>query len=239
MSADLTEELGAKVDEVLSQTWNMRDGNVVPSQESVALEGGAVRLEGTVLYADLAQSSMLATEFQQRTAAKVIRSFLYCMCRLISEHGGTITAFDGDRVMGIFVGDLKNSRAATCALKMNYVVTKIIEPKVTNYFTSLDETQFEISHCVGVDTSSILAIRAGQRGANDLVWVGRAPNLAARLSEIREQGYRTYISDDVFQPMNQSAKYGGEPQQLMWENRAFKFIGESITVHRSGWTWRP
>lgn len=235
----LKDDLSNAVSNILSQSWDIRDGRVVPSTSNVALEGGAVKLDATVLYADLAQSSRLATDFQQRTAAKVIRTFLYCMCRLITEHSGTITSFDGDRIMGIFLDDSKNTNAATCALKMNYVTLKIIQPKVSDYFTSLKETGFNISHCVGVDTSTVLAVRAGQRGSNDLVWVGRAPNLAAKLSEIRESPYHSYITEDVFSRLNDSAKYGGINKQLMWEKRSFQYVGESTTIHRSNWHWAP
>lgn len=235
----LTDDLSNEVSNILSQGWNLRDGRIVPSTDNVALSGGAVKLDATILYADLAQSSKLATEFQQRTAAKVIRSFLYCICKLITAHDGTITSFDGDRVMGIFLSDSKNSNATTCALKANYVTLKIIQPKVNNYFTSLKETGFTISHCVGVDTSTVLAVRAGQRGSNDLVWVGRAPNLAAKLSDIRDSPYHSYITEDVFSRLNDSAKYGGANEKLMWEKRSFQYIGESTTVYRSSWWWKP
>jgi len=235
----LEDELSDQVSSILSQEWDMREGRGVPSTNDLAIAGGAVRLDATVLYADLAQSSKLATDFHQRTAARVIQSFLYCMCRLITGHEGKVTSFDGDRVMGIFLGESKNTSAAICALKMNHAILKIIKPKVINHFSSLRKAGFEISHCVGVDTSVILAVRAGQRGSNDLVWVGRAPNLAAKLSEIREGNYNSYITEDVFSKLNDSAKYGGESGKLMWERCSFQFIGESTTVYRSNWTWRP
>lgn len=235
----LKDNLAAEVSNILSQSWNVRDGRVVPSTDDVALAGGAVKLDATVLYADLSQSSKLTTDFQQRTAAKVIGSFLYCMCKLITQHGGVVTSFDGDRVMGIFLSNSKNTNAAKCALKMNYTVLKIINPKVTDYFTSFREAEFSISHCVGIDTSTVLAVRGGQRGSNDLVWGGRCPSLAAKLSEIRESPYHSYISEDVFSVLDESAKYGGNPRQLMWEQRSFRFAGESITVYRSSWWWEP
>ena len=239
MSSTLSEELAEKVSELLNQEWDMRDGNVVPSQDDVKLAGGAVRLEATVLYADLQQSSFLATEFQQRTAAKVIRIFLACMCRLISEYDGTVTAFDGDRVMGVFLGDSKNSHAATCALKMNHVIKNIIAPKVTEYFASLQETEFEISHCVGIDSGSILAVRAGQRGANDLVWIGRAPNLAAKLSEIRLGTFRSWISEDAFRRLNDSATFSDDnPPRNMWLPHTWEFAGQQINIFGSRWTWQ-
>ncbi len=235
----LVDALDQQVSSILSQSGLVVDGRSVPSTEDVGLAAGGTKLDATVLYADLSESSKLATEFHQKTAARVIRSFLYCMSRLIAEHQGTVTSFDGDRVMGVFIGDAKNTQAATCGLKMNYAVSKIIGPKVEAHFASLREEGFQISHCVGIDSSSVLAIRAGQRGSNDIVWVGRAPNLAAKLSELREDPFRTYISGEVFDVMNESAKFGGTPQQLMWRERSYQFVGEPITVHSSSWTWRP
>lgn len=233
----LKQDLTTKVSEILSQKWNTRDGRVVPSTEDVALAGGAVKLNATVLYADLSQSSKLATDFQQRTAAKVIRSFLYCMSNLITRHEGAITSFDGDRVMGVFLGKAKNSNAAQCALRMNYTMVKIVGPKLSDYFVSLRKSGFPVSHCVGIDTGSVLAIRAGQRGSNDLVWIGRAPNLAAKLSDIRENDFRTYVSADVFDTLNKKAKYSNSTGELMWQKRSFEFVGSSISVYRSSW-WR-
>lgn len=233
----LGDDLSREVSRIFSQSWNIRDGSVVPSTEDIALAGGAVKLDATFLYADLAQSSYLATDFQQRTAAKVMKAFLYCMAKIISENSGNIASFDGDRVMGVFIDDSKNTNAAKCALKMNYAMEKILEPKTQAHFTSLRETGFPISHCVGIDTSEILVVRAGQRGSNDLVWIGRAPNLAAKLSEIRENNYHSYISEEVFTRMNDSAKYGGDPKEMMWERRSVNFAGENTIVYRSSWQW--
>jgi adenylate cyclase len=182
VTLNLNEDFADKISKILTASWDVRDGQVVPDTDSVALLNGAVRLDATVLFADLAESSKLATDFHQYTAAKIIRIFIYCMCRLVTSHGGTVVSFDGDRIMGVFLGDSKNTQSAKCALKMNYVVTQMIEPAVQNYFASVRQAGFSISHCTGIDTGRILVVRAGQRGSNDLVWVGRAPNPGRQLS---------------------------------------------------------
>jgi adenylate cyclase len=140
--------------------------------------------------------------------------------------------------MGIFIGDRKNTNAATSALKIKYAVTNIIKPKAEAYFTSLSKTSWEIDHSVGVDTSSILAVRAGQRGSNDLIWVGRSPNLAAKLSEIRDPYYKSYISEDVYEALNDTAKKGGEKDQDMWTKCSYNWIGVSWIVYKSSWWWK-
>lgn len=235
----IKDDLATRVSQTFSQSWDIRDGRSVPNTEQVVLAGGGVRLDATVLYADLSQSSKLATDFNQRVAAKVIKAYLLCMCRLITDHDGSVTSFDGDRVMGIFIGESKNTNATKCALKMNYAVQKIIKPAVDNQFESIGKKSFSISHCVGVDTSQIMAVMAGQRGSNDIVWIGRAPNLAAKLSEIRNDPYRSYISGDVFSTINKSVKYSIEEKKLMWDERSYKFLGNAIPIYRSSWWWVP
>lgn len=146
----LASEIEAAVRTVVNSDWNTRNGTVVPGTDNIALKNGAVLLDAVYLYADLADSTRLARDFNVKVAAKVIRSFLDASCRVIRARGGTITSFDGDRVMAIFVGDTKNSNAAKCALQINYAVKKVIRPAVTARFSTIRESGFVVSHCVGV-----------------------------------------------------------------------------------------
>ena len=116
----LKEEVSAEIDTTLNQAWDPRDGLVVPQVEAMALAGGAVRLNATMLYSDLADSTALSTSSDRRTAAKVIKSFLGACSRIIRFHDGYIRSFDGDRVMAVFLGDHKNTTAAKTALEINW-----------------------------------------------------------------------------------------------------------------------
>ena len=111
------DELSTSVNEILTVTWNIRDGQVVPSTEDVALKDGAVKLQAVYLYADLADSTTLARDFDRQTAARVVRAYLSVMSKVIRKNDGAIRSFDGDRVMGIFVGSSKNTAAAKCLLQ--------------------------------------------------------------------------------------------------------------------------
>lgn len=72
-----------------------------------------------MLYADLAHSTKLAREFPNSMAAKIVRAYLASMTRLVNHNGGKVRSFDGDRVMGVFVGTSKNTDAAKCALNIS------------------------------------------------------------------------------------------------------------------------
>ena len=232
----LADDLASGVDDILDQAWNIRAGDVVPETDDVALAGGGVRLDATVLYSDLADSTELAWHHDHRKAAKVMKAFLYCASKLIRAHGGKIVSFDGDRVMAIYVGSSKNTSAAKTALKINYAMAKLIRPEVEARYPSLTEAGFILNHSTGIDTGKILAVRAGMRGSNDLVWIGRAPGIAAKLSDIRDS-HKSLITKDVYSSLHESAKKGGSLPKDMWTERRAKHKG--LTVYGSRWTWKP
>jgi uridylate cyclase len=235
----LAEEIDAAVKEVVRASWNSRNGTVVPETGDVALANGAVLLDAVYLYADMADSTGLARRFSRETAAKVIRAYLDATCRVIRAHDGAIRSFDGDRVMAIFVGGAKNSTAAKCGLQIKYVVDQIVRPAIEARFPSLRNNGWILSHCTGVASGSALLVRGGVRGNNDLVSVGRPPNVAAKLSEIRNGSYQTYITEAVFNSLNEDSKYGGANKTLMWEKRSLTVGGEAMNVYRSSWHWKP
>lgn len=233
----LSDDLMNDVSSILSNNWNIRDGQVVPFSDQVTLAGGAVRLEATMLYADLADSTDLAMKFDRRVAAKVFKSFLTCSSRIIRARGGEIRSFDGDRVMGIFVGPLKNTSAAKCALNINYAFAEIIKPRLEAKYSQF-RTDYELAHCVGVDTSEVLVVRGGVVNHNDLAWVGRAPNVAAKLSALREHPYHSFITAAVYNKLQDNIKVSPDGS-YMWEQRTWNAVDGVNRVYRSSWWWKP
>ncbi|MBI5384095.1 MAG: adenylate/guanylate cyclase domain-containing protein [Verrucomicrobia bacterium] len=227
----LGDELRQEVDAILKTKWESRDGCVVPSTETIQLGNDAVKLKGTVFYADLADSSGLVQGHKSWFAAEVYKSYLACACRVIRNHGGEVTAFDGDRVMAVFIGDIPNTSAAKAGLKLNWTIEKILNPKIKQAFP---DATYAIRHAVGIDTSDLFIARTGIRGSNDLVWVGRAANVAAKMCGLRHGGNYVYITKAVLDKLNDSSKYGGgDSKQWMWES--LQWNGE--TIYRSGWIW--
>jgi class 3 adenylate cyclase len=141
-----TSELEQQVRQFFGKPWKRRDGLVVPDAEDVALSNDGVDLEAAVLYADLAESTRLVAEKKDVFAAAVYKSFLYCAARIIERRGGVVTAYDGDRVMGVFIGDSKRTEAARAALGINHATKKIVMPALKAKYTS---SEYVVRHCVG------------------------------------------------------------------------------------------
>lgn len=225
-------ELIAEADETLQTQWESRDGRQVPEPEDIQLGNDAVSIEGTVLYADMADSTGLVDGYKPKFAAKIYKTYLAGASRIIRDLDGTITAFDGDRVMAVFYGDRKNTSAAKAALQINAFVQELNKSIKSVY----PNTSYVLRQAVGIDTSSLFVARTGIRNNNDLVWVGRAANYAAKLCSLVDVSYPTYITEAVFERLAKEAKYGGKDSQLMWEKRVWNFNQQ--VVYRSSWWWK-
>jgi class 3 adenylate cyclase len=224
--------LKANVKRILNQEWTVRTGLVVPAPATVKLDGGAVKLKATMLYADLADSTELAMNYDFRTAAKVFKSFLSCASLIIKRQGGNIRSYDGDRVMGVFLGSNMEAKAVRAALQINGAFLHIIKPELETKYDKLNQGSYRLAHCVGIDTSEVWVIRCGVINDNDLTWVGRAPNIAAKLSALRESPYHSYITHAVYINLPDYLRYEGDNQH--WERRPWDGAGDVKVVYRSG-----
>jgi Adenylate cyclase, family 3 (some proteins contain HAMP domain) len=229
-----TKTIQEEVAAIFATKWKVREGVVVPEADQVSLGNDAVELDATVLYADLVDSTDLVMNYKNWFAAEVYKAYLASACRLIRAEGGGISAFDGDRVMAVFLGNTKNSSAARAALKINWLVQKLINPRIK---TAYPNTSYVLRHVIGIDTSRLFVARTGIRGSNDLVWVGRAANYAAKLCAMRDGAANTIISEQVFKRLTDTAKLGGSPKRAMWEKSVWAERG--LTIYRSGWLWEP
>ena len=228
----LVDDLNSQVVQIFREQWTTRSGRVVPEPDDLALRNDAVVLDGTVLYADLDESTDLVNKKKPEFAAEVYKAFLACAARIIRAEGGEITGYDGDRIMAVFIGDSKNTAAARTGLKINYAVLKIINPALERQYPNAGYT---VKHQVGIDTSQLLVARTGIRGANDLVWVGRAANYAAKLSA--RSGSATQITSDVYKLLNKEVKIGSNGRDI-WKPQTAPEIGGS-QIYTSTWWWKP
>lgn len=228
----LKDELDTYVQTVLDENWQRRQGQKVPDAEDLPLKNLAVELDATVLYADLAASTRMVKGQEDWFAAEVYKSYLYCASKIIRAKGGMITAYDGDRVMGVFIGGSKNTDAAKCALQINWATTYVVNKKIKEKYPQVD---FKLEQRVGIDTSKLFIARTGIRGSNDLVWVGNAANNAAKLAAL-DPRYSTYITADVFNKLNESSKFGGEPEREMWTDLGTSKMGYRIYGSTFWWS---
>ena len=226
----LQSELSTSVAQIFKENWEKRNGQAVPDSDNLKLSNDAVTLDGVVLYADMSESTKLVDRSKAHFSAEIYKAYLHCAAKIISSETGTITAYDGDRIMAVFIGDSKNTCAARAALKINYARIHIINPAIKKQYP---DSSYEVKHVVGIDTSNLWIARTGIRGSNDLVWVGRAANYAAKLCSLPNT-HSTRISKEVHDMLHKDVKFDNNGNN-MWESVTWDETARQI--YRSNYWW--
>lgn len=225
----LADDLKKWVSETFTSDWDIEATTGVPDPQDLRLNSNHAKDldSATVLYADLDGSTNMVNTMKWEFSAEIYKTFLKCASDIIRNEGGVITAYDGDRVMSVFTGKSKNSNAARCALKINSAVKDIIQPTIAKKW----KTDFVITHVVGVDTSQLRAARIGVQGDNDLVWIGRSANYAAKLTNLG--GRPSRITEDVYKMLSDESKFSDGKD--MWVREYWDEM--SIWMYSSTWKW--
>jgi len=211
----LKEDITKEVHDAFVSKWDVQTTAGVPDPADLRLGNHAKDLEtATVLYADLDGSTSMVDSHSWSFSAEVYKTYLRCAARVIGSEDGVITAYDGDRVMAIFTGDMKNTRAVRSAMKIHHAVKTIINPEMKAVYKTTD---FTVKHVVGVDTSQLRTARIGVRGYNDLVWIGRAANYAAKLTSLSEMPL--WITKAVYDTMADDVKIHNQTKANMWTKK--------------------
>lgn len=228
----LKQSLESDVGRTFREQWEVQTAGGVPAPENLRLGSNHAKdLEkATVLYADLDGSTNMVDQYDWTFSAEVYKTFLRCAADVIREEGGVITAYDGDRIMAIFTGESKNTSAVRCALKINFAVLHIIQPALNKQYP---EKNFTLRHVVGIDTSRLRTARTGVRGDNDLVWIGRAANYAAKLTSL--SGKATWITKAVYDQMANQVKVS--KGRTMWTEQPWAQMG-NMPIYGSHFWWR-
>ncbi len=224
-------DLEAEVNSTFKTDWAVQKTASVPEPESLRLNSNHAKdLESaTVLYADLDGSTDMVENFKWWFSAKVYKTYLRCAGQIIKKEGGVVTGYDGDRVMAVFTGASKNTSAVRCAMKISWAVDEIIKPALKAQYPT---TEFNLKHVVGIDTSQLRTARIGVHGDNDLVWIGRAANYAAKLTTLSEKPI--WITQSVYDRTDKSAKYVDGTH--MWSKHCWNDM-DKMSIYATTFRW--
>ncbi len=210
------------VHDTFHSAWDVAEWDRVPTDDdAIGLANKGVRIDAAVLYADLADSTGLVKSKTDEYAAEIYKSYVYAASKSIRAHEGVVTAFDGDRVMGLFVGGSKRNHAAEAAFHLAAIVEDILQPELEKMYGN---SSYTITQKVGIDASKILVSNTGMRGTNDYVWVGTAANNAAKMAALK-LGYTTYATSEVLSVLNAANTTAASDGNKLWHNLGTSDLG--------------
>ena len=219
-------------------TTTRNDGTIesVPEPEKMGYSDG-VYLPSTYLYADMADSSGLVAVSPADTVARVMKAYLVVSTRIIRAHNGHIRSFDGDRVMGIFAGMNRSDRAVRAAMQIKWAMMNYVNPAITANFKTIRESGWTLKQGCGIASGKALLVRAGFRGSNDLISIGTAPNLAAKLSDLRESGASIFIGKGAYGSLTGETRLSKGVD--MWKGPFDKEMGdEKYPYFKTNYYWK-
>jgi len=218
----LTDDLLGRVEKIASSAWDIAPGRVVPDLRALPLANAGKSLSACILYADLSDSTGIVQRNIPSRSAEYYKAFLHCASRLILHNGGIIEAYDGDRVMGVFLGVGKEQNAVQTAFQLVRAMETVVNKTFSQYYpTSHDLLKFT----VGIDTGDVVVCKAGVRGDSDLIWIGAPANYAAKLNSFQglDHAYPVRITAGVFNRLPHTHLYRHDGT-IAWQG-AYKNIG--------------
>ena len=229
-------EIGKTVGTELTVSRQHKSNSNVPRSKDIGYSAG-VYVPSVYLYADMIASSALVRQHPTETVARVFKAFLQVAVRIIRGHDGHIRSFDGDRVMGVFSGDDRAARAVKASMQIKWACDELLQPSLHAKFKSFKSSGWRLSCAVGIANGESLLIHAGIRDNDDLVSIGRNANLAAKLSDLRQGSYTTFIGAGAHGELTDSALNSkGVP---MWDGPySIDLGGEQRKYYRSSFRWR-
>ncbi len=223
-------DLKNKINAYANEKYEVEETTFVPGTDFSKLTFGnkGLTCAFAFLFVDIRKSSELHDTYGYKTAAKIYQSFHEINVRVIASNEGSVRAFDGDRIMGVFSGDTKRSNAVKSAMQIQWAIRKILNPVLgTNNICG-----------AGVDNGITLVTKVGKGGRSDnqdLVWIGKASNYASHLSHVAND--TTIISVETFMYMNADHKLSDDKKDL-WKHKTISLKnGTKVNCYESGTGW--
>jgi adenylate cyclase len=147
-------------------------------KDAASIDALRQELEVTVLFSDVRGFSTLAEEIEPGELAALVGRHLGAMAEVVFDHGGLVSEFAGDSIMGVFGAPDPMpdhaERAVRCAIAMQ------ARQRELNAAAELEAGR-SLQIGVGVNTGRVVAGPVGPPGRLEYTVVGDAVNVAQRL----------------------------------------------------------
>lgn len=163
-----------------------------PVVEALMKDRGAlepIEREATVLFADVANFTEMTERLGARQLVNVLNSYFDGVTRILSEHGGVITQFQGDAVLALFNVPLEEPDHAARALAAARDLARFVDGR------DFDGETIRIR--IGIATGPVVAGNVGGGGRQTYTAHGDTVNMAARFEAMNKEFGTTILLDEA------------------------------------------
>lgn len=115
---------------------------------------------------------------------------------------------------------------------------ELIQPKISSHYKSIRESGWVLKTGCGIASGDSLIVRGGvRRSGSDLVSIGPAPNLAAKLSDVRENPFHIRIGAATYKKLSASGRLS--EGKNMWQGTYDMSLGgKTYPYYRTSYYWK-
>jgi class 3 adenylate cyclase/tetratricopeptide (TPR) repeat protein len=174
---------GHKADEPASSPYTPRfvSENILATRS--ALEGE--RKLVTVLFADIADSSMFAQQLDAERLHSLLDKVLQLAAEAVHRYGGTVNSYLGDGLMALFGAPTALEDHALCAARAALTIQETIRGYNMQFQR---EHGVEVRLRIGLNTGSVVVGRIGDNLRMDYTANSNTVHLASRMQSLAEAG---------------------------------------------------
>lgn len=236
-----SEQVENDTDEYFSGSYVVDSAKVVPSAKDIKFGKYGKELELVMMFVDIRESTKIVDGFRRTTAARMYKSFLQAVVKIVKKYDGEVKSFNGDGVLVVFGGGVMRNNAVEASFAINWYVVKVLRPMMEKYFSRNQKlSDMSFNYGIGIDMGSVLVIRAGIKGENnsDLVWAGNATNLSVKLNSLSHKSNPIYITNRIFNGLFDTNKTYLDSSSTVWEKRYWRKMDDLI-IYRTDYWRRP
>lgn len=162
--------------------------------------------EATILFLDIANFTAMTEQAGPRGIVTILNDYFDDVARIISDHEGIITQFQGDAVLASFNVPLEHTDHAGQAVRAALDIQEITSQR------------HNLSSRIGICTGTVLAGNIGGGGRQTYTVHGPTVNLAARLEGLnKEYGTHILVSRPTIDLLDQTDTAGGSAKKEHFE----------------------
>jgi adenylate cyclase len=162
--------------------------------------GGEIRrgdgdeIDAAIMFCDLRNSTGLEQQLGRRAYIGLLNEFFETTSNIIDAHGGEVLKFIGDAVLAVFPAGTEAEKAKRQALAS--------AREIVAHLAALNHGKGHACECaIGIAFGEVTYGNVGSRERLDFTVIGRAANIAGRLSDYgKSQEYAIVATADITEP---------------------------------------
>ncbi len=137
----------------------------------------------TVLFADLVNSTQMATRLDPEEFHEIIQSYHQAVARVVARFDGYVAQYQGDGIVAYFGWPLAHGDDAERAIRSGLEIIEVIKGLQRDL-----TVKGEIAVRVGIDTGPVVVGHLGGGERREVTAIGETPNIAARVQSLAPPG---------------------------------------------------